>query len=69
MAATSLKMKHELRTATAADFKPGTVLICKTEGWEVCITKKCGDETWEARAIRGEKCVFEFEASCYWVQR
>ncbi len=57
-----------LRTATKEDFKEGTKLIDKKEGWSVTIRSKYDDGIWEARAARGTVTVFEREAKFYNVE-
>jgi hypothetical protein len=56
-----------MKTATAADFKVGTKLVCKMEGWTMIIRSKEQDGVWIARTQGGDKCAFECEASCFYV--
>lgn len=57
-----------MKTASKQDFKIGAKLVCKTEGWEFTILRNYDDGVWEARGEAGDKCVFECEASCYYVK-
>ncbi len=57
----------KMRTATKQDFKVGTTLICKSSGVNFTIVRPEQDEVWVARCDGGDKCVFECEASCYFV--
>lgn len=57
-----------MKTATKQDFTVGATLVCKTEGNEFTIVRNYDDGIWEARTGLNEKCVFECEASCYFVK-
>ena len=59
------------KTAIKEDFKPGTTLICKQEGFEFTISGRSysdDDGMFNARGAGGSKTLFTSEASCYWVK-
>lgn len=55
-----------LKTATAEDFKKGSILI-DSEGYEFIVLSKYDTGIWEAKSIngRGSKVIFENEARFY----
>jgi hypothetical protein len=58
-----------MNTATIEDFKAGTILVDKHEGWECTLLNKYDDGIWEARHRSGDSVVFEREACCYYVKQ
>jgi hypothetical protein len=57
-----------MNTATIEDFKAGTKLVDKREGWQCLLLRKYADGIWEARYASGESVVFEREAFGYYVK-
>lgn len=57
-----------MRTATIADFKKGTILIDKDDQRiKTTLKERTQDGIWSGSHPRGEKTVFECEASGYFL--
>lgn len=56
-----------MKTSTIKDFKIGTKLIDKEdERISFTIMRKEQDGIWIGRGVRGDKCIFECDASGYY---
>lgn len=57
-----------MEIATKENFKVGATLLCREYGHKFTILRNLQDGIWEARGDSGDKCVFECEASCYYIK-